>query len=83
MYSVRLLTAYANRGKYSRGIPTVEEGNMKKMSTNELTARINRFMDRKLSKMGMLDDRSDRKIKRSHRQYVEVSDMPYIALAVK
>jgi len=56
---------------------------MKKMSTNELTARINRFMDRKLSKMGMLDDRSDRKIKRSHRQYVEVSDMPYIALAVK
>jgi hypothetical protein len=56
---------------------------MKKMSSHELTARINRFMDRKLPKATDLSDLSGHKPRRGHRQYIEVSDTPYIALAVK
>lgn len=56
---------------------------MKKMSTSELTARINRFMDRKMAKMIDTTEVTDRKVRRSHRQYTEVSGTPFIALAIK
>jgi hypothetical protein len=56
---------------------------MKNMSNNQLTARINRFMDRKLPKMVDISDFGDRKVRHSQRQQVEVSDTPYISLAIK
>lgn len=56
---------------------------MKKMSTSELTARINRFMDRKMSRLGDESDLTDRKARRSHHQHSIVSTTPYIALAIK
>lgn len=56
---------------------------MKKMSTHELTARINRFMDRKLSRMVDVSELSDRKVRRSHNQHIEVSAAPFIPLAIK
>lgn len=56
---------------------------MKKMSSQELTARINRFMDRKLPKAADLSDLAGHEPRRGHRQYIEVADSPYIALAVK
>lgn len=56
---------------------------MKKMSTSELTARINRFMDRKVSRMVDISELADRKVRHSHRQYIEVSGTPFIALAIK
>jgi hypothetical protein len=56
---------------------------MNKMSNHELTARINRFMDRKLSNSAELSDLSVIKSRRGYRQQLEVSAMPYIALAVK
>lgn len=53
------------------------------MSNTELTARINRFMDRKLAKTLDLSSLSDRKVHRSPRRHLEVSDSLYIALAIK
>lgn len=56
---------------------------MKKMSTSELTARINRFMDRKMSRLGDTSDMTDRNARRNHHQSSVVSTTPYIALAIK
>ncbi|MES2875998.1 MAG: hypothetical protein V4678_00850 [Patescibacteria group bacterium] len=56
---------------------------MNKMSTSDLTARINRFKDRKKSMFIDIMEFSDRKTKRSHRQHIEVSGTPFIALAIK
>lgn len=56
---------------------------MKKMSSNDLMTRINRFKDSKKSKVMDLTEIAGYKIRRSHRQMAEVSDMPYIELAVK
>ncbi len=56
---------------------------MKQMSTSDLSARINRFKDRKKALFMDLSELSDRKVKRSHRQHVEVSNTPFIALAIK
>jgi hypothetical protein len=53
------------------------------MSSTELTARINRFMDRKVAKTLDISSMSDRKVRRSPRRQIEVSDSPYIALAIK
>lgn len=54
------------------------------MSSAELTARINRFMDRKLAKTLELGDLSGRnKVRRSPRRHIEVSHSPYIALTIK
>lgn len=83
MFSVTLLTASYTGYAYSRDIPTVEEGNMKKLSTYQLTARINRFMDRKRAEMIDVPELSDRKARRSHYQHNDVSAAPYIALAIR
>jgi hypothetical protein len=83
MFFVTLITAPYTGNAYSKDIPTVEEGNMKQMSTSDLSARINRFKDRKKSLFMDLSELSDRKVKRSHRQQVEVSNTPFIALAIK
>ncbi len=52
--------------------------------TAELTVRINKFLDRKLSTMSGIRSLSDRKIRTTHGQHTEVSTAPgYIALAIK
>ncbi|MBC7512212.1 hypothetical protein H7142_00950 [Candidatus Saccharibacteria bacterium] len=56
---------------------------MKKMSTSELTARINRFMDRKMSTMVDVTEVMDQKVRRTHRQHIEVPGTPFIVLAIK
>jgi hypothetical protein len=57
---------------------------MKNMTNNELSARINRFIDRKLPKMSDLSDLADHKaFGNGHRRQVEVSDTQFIALAIK
>lgn len=61
---------------------------MKNTNTNEmnaeLTARINKFLDRKLPTMSSIRDLSDRKVRLAHGQHAEVSTTPgYIALAIK
>lgn len=61
----------------------MEEGNMKKMNANDLSARINKFLDAKKPRMFELSDISDRKVRRTHRQHIEVSDTPFIALAIR
>jgi hypothetical protein len=53
------------------------------MSNTELTARINRFRDRKASKVLSLDDLDARRAEPSHRELTEVSHTPFIALAIK
>jgi len=55
------------------------------MSSQELTARINKFIDRKLPVLTDVSDLSDHKARRTHRQHAEVSTTPtgYIALAIK
>jgi hypothetical protein len=80
---VSLVTACQHVYAYSEDIPIVEEGIMKKMSTSELTARINRFMDSKKGKAINLADLSEGKTRRSYRRHVEVSGTPFIALAIK
>lgn len=55
---------------------------MKQMSTQQLNARINRFMDRKRAEMIDVVELSDRKVRRSHHQHIEVSAAPFIALAI-
>lgn len=56
---------------------------MNKMNKSELTARINRFMDRKVSKMINVSDLSANRVRHSPRHLIDVSDSPYIMLAVK
>jgi len=56
---------------------------MKKMSSNELTARINRFMDSKKSKRIDLSELTEGKVRHEHRRQIEVSGTPFIALAIK
>ncbi len=61
---------------------------MKSTNTNEmsseLTARINKFLDRKLPTMSGIGYLSDRKSRLIHGQHAEVSSTPgYIALAIK
>lgn len=56
---------------------------MKQMSTSDLAARINRFKDRKKALFMDLSEVSSSKVRRSHRQQVEVSNTPFIALAIK
>lgn len=56
---------------------------MKKMNANDLSARINKFLDAKKPRMFELSDISDRKVRRTHRQHIEVSDTPFIALAIR
>lgn len=56
---------------------------MKQMSDNKLTARINKFIDRNRSKMFDMNELSDRKVRRTHGQHADVSDTPFIALAIR
>lgn len=56
---------------------------MKQPSTNDLTARINRFKDRKKALFMDMAELSDRKVRRSPRKSLEVSSTPFIALAIK
>jgi len=56
---------------------------MTKMSTSDLTARINRFLDRKMPLVADVSDLSDHKVRRSPRRLIDVSGAPYIQLAVK
>lgn len=52
------------------------------MSKSDISARINKFMD---SKRAMMDLSliTEPKTRRSHRQHIDVSDTPFIALAIK
>lgn len=61
----------------------MEEGNMNKMNTHELSARINRFIDRKMAETGDLATFSDMRSQRSHKRTISVSNSPYIQLAIK
>lgn len=56
---------------------------MKQPSTSDLAARINKFKDRKKSLFMDLSEISDRKVRRTQRQRLEVSNTPFIALAIK
>lgn len=56
---------------------------MNKMSTSELTARINRFLDRKMPTTIDLAELNSTRARRSQRRNVEVSTTPYITLAVR
>jgi hypothetical protein len=56
---------------------------MKKMNSSELTARINRFMDSKKSKMFNLAEVSESNGRHAHRRQIEVSGTPFIPLAIK
>ncbi|MGB3945266.1 MAG: hypothetical protein WBK76_00295 [Candidatus Saccharimonadales bacterium] len=56
---------------------------MTKMSTSDLTARINRFLDRKMSVSGTVSGLSENKVRRSPRTLMDVSTAPYIQLAIK
>lgn len=56
---------------------------MKKMSTSELSARINRFMDSRKAKPIDLSEISERKVQRGYRQQIDVMHSPFIALAIK
>lgn len=58
---------------------------MKKMSNVELKARINRFMDKKMSKIADYSHFSGAtsKARRSPRVGSDVSDSPYIMLAIR
>lgn len=84
MFIVSIVTVQGMSGTYSRDIPTVEEGKMKKTSSNSrLTARINRFMDRKISLKIDASDLDERESRRTRRQLSEVSVGAYIPLAIK
>ena len=56
---------------------------MKKMSSDELSARINRFMDSKKAKVIDVTELSDKIGRRSQRRQIEVTTMPFIPLAIK
>lgn len=56
---------------------------MTKMSTSDLTARINRFLDRKMPVSADVSELSEHKVRRSPRMLMDVSAAPYIQLAIK
>ncbi len=53
------------------------------MDSSDVTARINRFLDRKAGKTISMDDLSDYKSRRSHRNEAVAAGAPFIALAIK
>lgn len=53
------------------------------MSSKELTARINRFMDRKVALRASITELEKDTSSQSHRKLMDVTSTPYIQLAIK